>query len=78
MFSYSDSEATEVVYREGLEDIVCYPLAEKERRWKFDTKNEMGFYLGDKKGMKGTSPTTTRSLPHRVRISEIELMEWYG
>ena len=41
-------------YRFAYGDIVCYPLAEKERRWKFDTKNEMGFYLGDnKKGMKG-------------------------
>jgi hypothetical protein len=48
-------------YRFAYGDIVCYPLAEKERRWKFDTKNEMGFYLGDKKGMKGDV--------HRVRIS---------
>ena len=40
-------------YRFAYGDIVCYPLTEKERRWKFDTKNELGFYLGDKKGMKG-------------------------
>ena len=70
-------------YRFADGDIVCYPLAEKERRWKFDTKNEMGFYLGDKKGMKGGCHVyqpyyheiLTRGDVHRVRISEIELME---
>ena len=35
------------IYRFAYGDIVCYPLAEKERRWKFDTKNEMEFYLVD-------------------------------
>ena len=47
---------------------------------------EMGFYLGDKKGMKGECHVyqpyyhkiLTRGDVHRVRISEIELMEWYG
>ena len=70
-------------YRLAYGDIVCYPLAEKEN---FDTKNEMGFYLGDKKGMKGGCHVyqpyyhkiLTRGDEHRVRISEIELMEWYG
>jgi len=73
-------------YRFAFGDIVCYPLAEKERRWKFDTKNEMGFYLGDKKGMKGGCHVyqpywhkiLTRGDVHRIRLSEIELMEWYG
>ncbi len=73
------------MYRFAYGDIVCYPLAEKERRWKFDTKNEMEFYLGDKKGMKGGCHVyqpyfhkiLTRGDVHRVRISEIELMEWY-
>ena len=73
-------------YRFAYGDIVCFPLAEKERRWKFDTKNEVGFYLGDKKGMKGgchvyqpySHNIITRGDVHRVRISEIELMEWYG
>ena len=40
-------------YRFAFGDIVCYPLSEKERRHKFDTKNELGLYLGDKQGMKG-------------------------
>jgi hypothetical protein len=39
-------------YRFAFGDIVCYPLSEKERRHKFDTKNELGLYLGDKQGMK--------------------------
>ena len=43
-------------YRFAYGDIVCYPLAEKERRWEFDTKNEMGFYLGDNKCMKALLP----------------------
>ena len=55
---------------------------------KNDTKNEMGFYLGDKKkGLKGGCHVyqpyyhkiLTRGDVHLVRISEIELiMEWYG
>jgi hypothetical protein len=49
-------------YRFAYGDIVCYPLSEKERRGKFATKNELGFYLGDKKGMKGG----TRSLPEET------------
>ena len=73
-------------YRFGYGDIVCYPLTEKERRWKFDTKNELGFYLGDKKGMKGGCHVyqpywhkiLTRGDVHRIRLSEFELMEWYG
>ena len=73
-------------YRFAFGDIVCYPLSEKEHRWKFDTKNEMGFYLGDKKGMKGGCHVyqpywhkiITRGDVHRINISEIELMEWYG
>ena len=73
-------------YRFAYGDIVCYPLTEKERRWKFDTKNELGFYLGDKKGMKGGCHVyqpywhkiLTRGDVHRIRISEFELMEWYG
>ena len=51
-----------------------------------DTKNEIGFYLGDKKGMKGGfhvyqpcyHKILTRGDVHRVCIFEIELMEWYG
>eukprot|EP01036_Dinobryon_divergens_P033490 gene33490-biopygen26512 len=75
-------------YRFGYGDIVCYPLSEKERRrWKFDTKNEFGFYLGDKKGMKGGCHVyqpywhriiLTRGDVHRIRLSEFELMKWYG
>jgi hypothetical protein len=73
-------------YRFAYGDIVCYPLSEKERRWKFDTKNELGFYLGDKKGMKGGCHVyqpywhkiLTRGDVHRIRLSEFELMEWYG
>eukprot|EP01036_Dinobryon_divergens_P035124 gene35124-biopygen27765 len=73
-------------YRFGYGDIVCYPLSEKERRWKFDTKNELGFYLGDKKGMKGGCHVyqpywhkiLTRGDVHRTQLSEFELMEWYG
>eukprot|EP01036_Dinobryon_divergens_P062086 gene62086-biopygen43931 len=73
-------------YRFAYGDIVCYPLTEKERRWKFDTKNELGFYLGDKKGMKGGCHVyqpywhkiLTRGDVHRICISEFELMEWYG
>jgi hypothetical protein len=46
----------------------------------------MGIYLGDKKGMKGGCHVyqpyyhkiLTRGDVHRVRISKIELMEWYG
>ena len=73
-------------YRFAFGDIVCYPLSEKERRHKFDTKNELGLYLGDKQGMKSRCYVyqpywhriITRGDVHRIKISEVELMEWYG
>ena len=57
-----------------------YPLTEKERRWKFDTKNELGFYLWDEKGMKGGChiyqpywyKILIRGDVHRIRLSEFE------
>ena len=63
-----------------------YPLSENERRHKFDTKNELGLYLGDKQGMKSGCHVyqpfwhriITRGDVHRIKISEVELMEWYG
>ena len=74
-------------YQFTFGDIVCYPLSEKERRHKVDTKNELGLYLGDKQGMKGGCHVyqpywhriiTTRVDVHRIKISEVKLMEWYG
>ena len=46
----------------------------------------MGFYLGDKKGMKSVCHVyqpyyhkiLIRGDVHCIRISEIELIEWYG
>ena len=60
--------------------IVCYPLSEKERRHKFDTKNERGLDLGDKQGMKGGCHVyqpywhriITRGDVHRIKKSEVE------
>ena len=74
-------------YRFAFGDIVlCCPLSEKERRHKFDTKNKLGLYLGDKKCMKDGCHVyqpywhriITRGVVHRIKISEVELMEWYG
>ncbi len=73
-------------YRFAFGDIVCYPLSEKERRHKFDTKYELGLYLGDKQGMKGGCHVyqpywhciISRGDVHRIKISEVKLMEWYG
>ena len=69
-------------YRFAFGDMVCYPLSEKE----LPTKNELGLYLGDKQGMKGGCHVyqaywhriITRGDVHRIKISEVELMEWYG
>jgi hypothetical protein len=63
-------------YRFAFGDIVYYPLSEKELRHKFDTKNELGLYLGDKQGIKCH---VYQPYWHRIiKISEVELMEWYG
>ena len=40
-------------YRFAFGDVVCYILEKKDRKWKFDLKNEVGFYFGDEKGVKG-------------------------
>ena len=54
------------------------------REGAFDTKNELGLYLGDKQGMKGGCHDVyqpywhriiTRGVIHRIKKSEVELME---
>jgi hypothetical protein len=71
-------------YRFAFGDIVCYPLSDKERRHKFDIKNELGLYMRDKQDLKGGCHVY-QPYWHRIIIrgdvikkSEVELMEWYG
>ena len=52
-------------FRYQFGDVLCFPLEKHERTWKFDTRNELGFYVGDKPEQKAqysyTSPTNTPS-----------------
>ena len=36
-------------------DLLCFPLQDHERLWKFDVKNDIGFYVGDEDSVKGGS-----------------------
>jgi len=74
-------------YRFAFGDLVCYSLDKAtERKFKFSVKNDIGFYLGDEKGMKGgcivykpyEHKIIVRGDLHRVNISPNQLLEWYG
>ncbi len=42
-------------YRFVFGDLLCFPLQDHERLWKFDVKNDIGFYVGDEDSVKGGS-----------------------
>jgi hypothetical protein len=73
-------------YRFVFGDLICFPLQDHERLWKFDVKNDIGFYVGDEDSIKGGSvvymPYThnflTRGNGHRILISDIQLLQWYS
>ena len=73
-------------YRFAFGDLLCFPLQDHERLWKFDVKNDIGFYVGDEDSVKGGSliylPYThnvlTRGNGHRILISDIQLLQWYS
>jgi hypothetical protein len=73
-------------YRFAFGDLLCFPLQEHERLWKFDVKNDIGFYAGDEDSTKGGStiymPYThsflVRGNGHRVLISDLQLLQWYA
>ena len=62
------------------------PLQDHERLWKFDVKNDIGFYLGDEDRIKGgnlvylpyTHSILTRGNSHRILISDQQLLQWYS
>ena len=73
-------------YRFAFGDLLCFPLQDHERTWKFDVKNDIGFYVGDEDSTKGGSliymPYThkilTRGGGHRILISDVQLLQWYA
>ena len=73
-------------YRFAHGDILCFPLQDHERIWKFDVKNDIGFYMGDADSIKGgnliympyTHSILTRGNGHRVVISDLQLLQWYS
>ena len=73
-------------YRFAFGDLVCFPLEEHERKWKFDTRNEIGFYVGDQPTSKGAAMVyqpyhhsiLVRGDVHRVRISDVQLLQFFG
>ena len=73
-------------YRFAFGDVLCYSLEKGERKWKFDLKNEVGFYFGEERGMKGSAwiyrpffhDLINRGDVHRLPISDIQLLQWYS
>ena len=61
-------------------------MDKENRTWKFDTRNEVGFYVGDKKGVKGAvwvyrpykHDILLRDDVHHVPVSDVQLLQWYG
>ncbi len=73
-------------YRFAFGDLLCFPLQDHERTWKFDVKNDIGFYVGDEDSTKGgfliympyTHKILTRGGGHRILISDVQLLQWYA
>ena len=73
-------------YRFVFGDLLCFPLQDHERLWKFDVKNDIGFYVGDEDSVKGGSVIympynhsfLTPGNVHRVVISDIQLLQCYS
>ena len=75
-----------VKYRYAFGDLLVFPLQEGERKWKFDVRNEVGFYFGDDDMTKDAAfiylpfhhQLVSRAGAERVDVSEIQLLRWYG
>ena len=73
-------------YRYAFGDLVTFGVPKKNRSWKFDVRNDVGFFLGDEDGVKGSCriyrpyehKVTVRADVHRINISELQLLSWYG
>lgn len=73
-------------YRYAFGDLVTFGVPKKDRKWKFDVRNDVGFFLGDEDGVKGSCriyrpyehKVTVRADVHRINISELQLLSWYG
>ena len=73
-------------YRYSFGDLVTFGIPKKDRKWKFDVRNDVGFFLGDEDGVKGSCriyrpyehKVTVRADVHRIHISELQLLAWYG
>ena len=70
-------------YRFAFGDLVCFHIDKIHRTWKFDTRNEVGFYMGNKKDVKGAvlpyrHDRLLRDDVHRIPISDVQLLMWYG
>ena len=86
MIRHGDHVDAKFQYRFGFGDLVCYHVDKENRTWKFDTRNEVGFYVGDKKGVKGAvwvyrpykHDILLRDDVHHVPVSDVQLLQWYG
>ena len=65
-------------------DLVTFRIPKKN--WKFDVRNDLGFFVGEKDGIKGGCQIyrpyehriTDRSDVYRLNVSDIQLLAWYG
>ena len=75
-----------VKYRYAFGDLLVFPLQDGERKWKFDVRNEVGFYFGDDDMTKDAAyiylpfhhHLVSRAGAERVDVSELQLLRWYG
>ena len=75
-----------VKYHYAFGDLLVFPLQDGERKWKFDIRNEVGFYFGDDEMTKDAAyiylpfhhQLVSRAGAERVDVSELQLLRWYG
>jgi len=72
-------------YRYAFGDMICYGIPKELRGWKFDVRNELGLYLGDVQGVKGSCKVyqpyehsvIIRADTAPINVSEAQLLHWY-
>ena len=66
-------------------EVILWRNPKELKRWKFDIRNEVGLYLGDRHGLKGAVQAyhpyrrtiETRGNVWRINVSDLQLIKWY-
>jgi hypothetical protein len=73
-------------FRMSFGDLITFGVPKPRRKSKFDSRNDLGFYLGDAPGMKGAvqvfhpydHKVRIRADAYKLNVSTLQYLSWYG